>query len=333
MEVNYYDLLEIQSTASDEVIKMAYKALVKKYHPDVYKGDLKYAEEMIQKINVAYETLSDSEKRSRYDKELKNNCNNTGTTMQEEGRETRKQAESPKSHANALEIVFGIFIYVFEMLVSIIKYLFGIVILYVVVGMFTGNLEEWNETIVYYSKAAIHIANNIDFVKKYDDGSPEQVVDEYIQAIFDGDEYTALQKIDSENLELEDMTEGIVKTFRQLQEDDVLGKMFKDMKHAEYSIDKKQENEYVITILTCDYEMIVNQIDNDILSDAYIKRQIEKDVRIEKKNLKKEVVLYMQLKNEQWYISEIQDKEDFLDALTGNLIGNIYKENMIETGR
>ena len=37
--VNYYELLQVREDASDEVIKMAYKALVKKYHPDTFDGD------------------------------------------------------------------------------------------------------------------------------------------------------------------------------------------------------------------------------------------------------------------------------------------------------
>lgn len=64
--MNCYDLLEIQPTASEEVIRMAYKALVKKYHPDVYEGDKADAEDILQKINVAYEILSDKEKRAKY---------------------------------------------------------------------------------------------------------------------------------------------------------------------------------------------------------------------------------------------------------------------------
>ena len=37
--MTYYEILEVAETASEEVIRMAYKALAKKYHPDVFKGD------------------------------------------------------------------------------------------------------------------------------------------------------------------------------------------------------------------------------------------------------------------------------------------------------
>lgn len=67
--MSYYDILEVSPKASKEVIKNAYRALSKKYHPDTYKGDLKYAQEKMKEINTAYETLIDEDKRLNYDYE------------------------------------------------------------------------------------------------------------------------------------------------------------------------------------------------------------------------------------------------------------------------
>lgn len=67
--MSYYDTLEVSPKASKEVIKNAYRALSKKYHPDTYKGDLKYAQEKMKEINTAYETLIDEDKRLTYDYE------------------------------------------------------------------------------------------------------------------------------------------------------------------------------------------------------------------------------------------------------------------------
>lgn len=69
--MTYYDILEINENASQEVIRMAYKALCKKYHPDVYQGDKNFAEEQMKKINEAYTILSDVQKRKEYDDSLK----------------------------------------------------------------------------------------------------------------------------------------------------------------------------------------------------------------------------------------------------------------------
>ena len=73
MEQNYYEILEVNKNASPEIIEKAYKTLVKKYHPDLQKDENKNKyEEKIKKINEAYDILSDSEKRKKYDLNLKN---------------------------------------------------------------------------------------------------------------------------------------------------------------------------------------------------------------------------------------------------------------------
>lgn len=57
-EHKYYDALEIKSTASFDEIKQAYKKVMKKYHPDRFASDpekQKYAQQLSQKINEAYE--------------------------------------------------------------------------------------------------------------------------------------------------------------------------------------------------------------------------------------------------------------------------------------
>ncbi len=63
---DYYEVLGISKTASDDEIKKAYRKEAKKYHPDLNPGD-KTAEVKFKEINEAYEVLSDSEKRQRYD--------------------------------------------------------------------------------------------------------------------------------------------------------------------------------------------------------------------------------------------------------------------------
>lgn len=72
MEKNYYDILEVNKNASQEIIEKAYKTLVKKYHPDLQDNNLKNEyEEKIKLINEAFEVLSNSEKRKNYDLNLK----------------------------------------------------------------------------------------------------------------------------------------------------------------------------------------------------------------------------------------------------------------------
>lgn len=74
MEKNYYELLQIDKNASPEIIEKAYKTLVKKYHPDLQSETLKNnCEEILKKINEAYEILSDVNKRKLYDSSIYKN--------------------------------------------------------------------------------------------------------------------------------------------------------------------------------------------------------------------------------------------------------------------
>ncbi len=67
----YYEILEINEKASQEIIEKAYKTLVKKYHPDLYSTvEKKEAELKLKDINEAYNILSDSFLRHQYDLEL-----------------------------------------------------------------------------------------------------------------------------------------------------------------------------------------------------------------------------------------------------------------------
>lgn len=93
--MNYYEMLEIREDASPEVIKMAYKALSRKYHPDVYNGSDPDITEIMKKINEAYEVLSDSKSRMAYDAELRyQRINNENASSQEQSNESNAKADS-----------------------------------------------------------------------------------------------------------------------------------------------------------------------------------------------------------------------------------------------
>ncbi len=63
---DYYEVLGVDRSVSDEDLKKAYRKAAKKYHPDLHPGDAE-AEKSFKEVNEAYEVLSDKEKRARYD--------------------------------------------------------------------------------------------------------------------------------------------------------------------------------------------------------------------------------------------------------------------------
>ncbi len=62
---NYYRILGLESSATSDEIRMAYKRLVRKYHPDLHPDDIK-VQRVFGEIKEAYEVLGDLDKRLNY---------------------------------------------------------------------------------------------------------------------------------------------------------------------------------------------------------------------------------------------------------------------------
>lgn len=106
--MTYYEILEVSENASQEVIHMAYKALCKKYHPDVFSGDKVFAEEQIKKINSAYAILSDDAKRKEYDAFLKSKTSGTRETNYNKESAGKVEKKSKNKDSTKHGIIIGV---------------------------------------------------------------------------------------------------------------------------------------------------------------------------------------------------------------------------------
>src|SRR5271169_6658457 len=67
MPRDYYDILGVKRTASEDEVKKAYRKLARQYHPDRNPGD-KQAETRFKEVQEAYDVLSDKAKRDQFDR-------------------------------------------------------------------------------------------------------------------------------------------------------------------------------------------------------------------------------------------------------------------------
>jgi molecular chaperone DnaJ len=78
---DYYGVLDIPASANQKEIKIAYRRLARKYHPD---RNSKVSDDIMKNINIAFETLSDTQKRQEYDEKLKRSKSTTVQKSQED---------------------------------------------------------------------------------------------------------------------------------------------------------------------------------------------------------------------------------------------------------
>lgn len=76
-DITYYDILQVRPTATDEMLRSAYRRLAKRHHPDANPMNPTLAAARFRAIQDAYENLRDPQKRRTYDQMLKMKAWNT----------------------------------------------------------------------------------------------------------------------------------------------------------------------------------------------------------------------------------------------------------------
>ena len=105
----YYQILGIEKSASQAEIKTAYRQLASKYHPDRYAASTKFAEDMMKEINVAYQVLSDTEKRIAYDEWLNEEQLSSANKSSRSSSSNRSSSRKTSSKGPASKKSKGIF--------------------------------------------------------------------------------------------------------------------------------------------------------------------------------------------------------------------------------
>lgn len=91
--MNYYDVLGVPKTASQDEIRRAYRAQIKFFHPDVFRESEAVAKIKTQQLNEAYAVLSDPTQRALYDSKLNHE---TASSKQSAQRPQRESAQQPR---------------------------------------------------------------------------------------------------------------------------------------------------------------------------------------------------------------------------------------------
>ena len=99
---NYYEILGVSQSATDDQLKKAYLKQIKIYHPDVYQGDKAFAEEKTRQITEAYTVLKGYLTRKGYDEKLKKQTKDNDTsdknTSEKEQSTSNSQTQETKEN-------------------------------------------------------------------------------------------------------------------------------------------------------------------------------------------------------------------------------------------
>lgn len=122
MPENYYRILGLSENATSDDIKVAYRKLAKKYHPDKHHGNTKY-EEIFKRVSMAYDILSNSTKKEEYDSILAYNKFHSSTESIPNSPKPPRPQSGPKEYTPIAWVYAKIFVLVLITLALLAPYL------------------------------------------------------------------------------------------------------------------------------------------------------------------------------------------------------------------
>ena len=105
---DYYEVLGVEKTATDDELKKAYRKLAKKYHPDMNSGSNSYlSEDKFKELTEAYRILSNKALRAQYDEEIGLGSNNFNVynNLYSEQERLKKEVQSLKMEKESQKYV------------------------------------------------------------------------------------------------------------------------------------------------------------------------------------------------------------------------------------
>lgn len=351
--MTYYEILQVSDNATVEVIHMAYKALAKKYHPDVCKDE--NAEEMLKMINEAYDVLSDDEKRKRYDRdlsELKRQAEeHTHKESQDTGKEktTASAAEASDKKKDSAEKGTGCS----GCFSTIFGWIFWIAVIAWAWHSYGDNVKEFFSNITNKAEKVVDEAENLmedmgvdvekiaeeleteaNYSDMTDKEQIEYVAAQYMKEIIQ-EKYSNAEKYEvTDNKRLSELPkssreycEGFIEELPESKNWEILLKMIQETRTEVKDIEFISETKAEVQIHSVGFDyslmfmMILYALEDGRSEMNSEERQLLDSLMAE--NYENDIWLTMEKIDGKWLISDIFNAYDYFNMITGNMVREI----------
>ena len=338
--IDYYSILQVEETASQEEIKHAYHKMVRLFHPDNFNGSKEEVEKQMFKINEAYEILSDKEKREEYDKKRGIKLSEPKSPVHDDSQNDYKYSDvntefrdNVPAKSDMTDTSGGCS----SCLAKLIEWAIYIGILCFVIDFF--NLDDKLDKLI--DKTGISKVVDKDSSKgELSQLQPNEIIDNYFEYLREGNDESAnnLFSIDaSQNFQsctVQEFNKTIVDLYYGFEKDIPMYPLFKEIRNFDYAITGVEINNngekaiVEIKIENCDVALIAGlllQADSfdhvmENMSDSELQTLFQSTIEQYKETclISTEATFMLQKDNEGgWKINSITPLKDFSTVIVG----------------